>query len=304
MDSTHFTHLFIDECESATESFTLLPIALCSSSGKINAHIVLSGDPNQLGPVVREDVARKMTMGTSMLKRLSENPLYQKNKSNSYDRRITCRLRNNYRSHHDLVNMPNKLFYNNEMKSCIPKTAFEKICWMSELDFMPKKGFPILFEHVDGIPEVKENCSSYYNEIEVESVLHYVEKLLKNEPQKIKQSDIGIIAAYKRQVIHITECLQERNYAGIEVGTVEQFQGREKPIIIISTVRNGSLGFVKQRERINVLLTRAMGLLIIIGHVKTLRKNSDWRKIIDHTSIICGGEIVAEYDYDVGDYQC
>lgn len=44
------------------------------------------------------------------------------------------------------------------------------------------------------------------------------------------------------------EELEERNYTGIEVGTVEQFQGREKPIIIISTVRNGSLGFLKQRE--------------------------------------------------------
>lgn len=63
MDSNHFTHLFIDECESATESFTLIPIALCSSEKKINAHVVLCGDPNQLGPVVRENVAKEMTMG-------------------------------------------------------------------------------------------------------------------------------------------------------------------------------------------------------------------------------------------------
>lgn len=63
MDPKHFTHLFIDECESANEAFTLLPIALCSSEKKINAQIVLSGDPNQLGPVVRQDKARAMTMG-------------------------------------------------------------------------------------------------------------------------------------------------------------------------------------------------------------------------------------------------
>lgn len=63
MDSNHFTHLFIDECESAAEAFTLLPIALCSSMKKINAHVVLSGDPHQLGPVVRHTMAKQMTMG-------------------------------------------------------------------------------------------------------------------------------------------------------------------------------------------------------------------------------------------------
>lgn len=63
MSSDHFTHLFIDECENATESFTLLPIALCSSKKKINAHVVLSGDPYQLGPVVRESMSQQMAMG-------------------------------------------------------------------------------------------------------------------------------------------------------------------------------------------------------------------------------------------------
>lgn len=42
--------------------------------------------------------------------------------------------------------------------------------------------------------------SSWYNETEVESVLYYINKLLQNEPHKVKQSDIGVIAAYKRQV--------------------------------------------------------------------------------------------------------
>ncbi|KAG4074220.1 hypothetical protein HA402_015523 [Bradysia odoriphaga] len=307
LDSNHFTHLFIDECENATESTTLLPIALCSSKKRINAHIVLSGDPYQLGPVVREYMAEQMTMGVSMLKRLSEHPLYQKRtESNSYDQRITCRLRNNYRSHPDLVKMASELFYGNEMNDSIPRigTAYERIRWLTNIDILPKKGFPILFEHVDGTPERKDNCTSWYNEIDALSVLHYVETLLKIEPQEIKQSDIGIIAAYKRQVVHIKDSLDEGNFSEIEVGTVEQFQGREKPIIILSTVRNGDLGFLEQRERINVMLTRATGLLIIIGHTKTLRKNDDWRKIIDHTSDECGGEIVADYIEDVGDYRC
>lgn len=53
-----------------------------------------------------------------------------------------------------------------------------------------------------------------------------------------------------------------------------------------------------------MLLTRAIGLLIIIGHTKSLKKNSDWGKIIEYTTNKCGGEIVAEYFSDVGDYRC
>lgn len=40
-------------------------------------------------------------------------------------------------------------------------------------------------------------------------------------------------------------------------------------------------------QRINVMITRAIGLLIIIGHKETLHKHSDWKKIIDYTIKNC-----------------
>lgn len=55
----YFTHLFIDECEAATEPMALLPIScVCSSSGKINVRICLAGDAQQLGPFVKDDRAK------------------------------------------------------------------------------------------------------------------------------------------------------------------------------------------------------------------------------------------------------
>lgn len=54
----YFTHLFIDECGSATEIATLLPIASAP-----HANIVLSGDPKQLGPVIVSKHASDLGLG-------------------------------------------------------------------------------------------------------------------------------------------------------------------------------------------------------------------------------------------------
>lgn len=58
LDPFYFTHMFIDECGSATEISSLVPIT-CAA----NAHIVLSGDPKQLGPVVFSKHASDMGLG-------------------------------------------------------------------------------------------------------------------------------------------------------------------------------------------------------------------------------------------------
>lgn len=75
--------------------------------------------------------------------------------------------------------------------------------------------------------------------MEVEVVLKYIEALmsLNTNKIKVKQNHIGVVTPYKRQMYHIKEQLKNKNWTNIEVGTVETFQGREKRIIIITTVR-------------------------------------------------------------------
>lgn len=73
MPAGHWTHIFVDEAAQVSEPEALnaiKPLALDST------RIILSGDPMQLGPVIRSSVARELHMDKSYLERLLERPVY------------------------------------------------------------------------------------------------------------------------------------------------------------------------------------------------------------------------------------
>lgn len=83
---------------------------------------------------------------------------------------------------------------------------------------------------------------------EVYAVVDYVKELLKNDTARkpIKQADIGIVTPYKLQTKVIGRVCRNNGFKDITIGTAEVFQGQERPVMIVSTVRSGGiLGFVK-----------------------------------------------------------
>ena len=70
-----------------------------------------------------------------------------------------------------------------------------------------------------------------------------------------------------------------------EVKTVDEYKGREKEVIIFSCVRSNpeqNVGFLSEKRRLNVALTRAKRGLIVIGDPATLRGDDNWRAWLEY----------------------
>lgn len=89
---------------------------------------------------------------------------------------------------------------------------------------------------------------------EINAVMEFVNMLLNME--KITQSDIGIVSPYKLQCKIIKQHCEKINFKEIMIGPAEVFQGQEKPVMIVSTVRsgrNGSLGAFLQNAQVRLI---------------------------------------------------
>ncbi len=113
---------------------------------------------------------------------------------------------------------------------------------------------------------------------------------IKDEDKRIQEQEVGIISFYGHQVKKLQDV---RKYAQndlnipIRLKTVDKFQGMERNIVIVSTVRsnkiirngilepNADIGFAKAPERLNVALSRARRLLIVVGNLHFFESYKD-----------------------------
>ncbi|GAA6222733.1 putative helicase mov-10-B.2 isoform X1 [Lates japonicus] len=317
----HFTHVFVDEAGHAVETECLVPLAglLHAETGQV----VLAGDPKQLGPILRSPFALKYGMGVSLLERMMNDfSLYQKD-NGVFNNRYVTKLLCNYRSHPAILKIPNELFYDGELQCHADEILRNSYCnW----EYIKRRGFPLIFHGVTGVDEREASSPSFFNRAEVEVLMSYVTKLLQTHSKKglgsISPRDIGIIAPYRKQVLKIRKALEKvgkdiklKDMNALKVGSVEEFQGQERRVILVSTVRSSpnyaeidkkfSLGFVKNEKRFNVAVTRAKALLIVVGNPRVLNTDPTWAHFIQYCSDEGGYDgihftgILAEEDEDV-----
>lgn len=245
----------IDEASQATIPSVLIPIA--------KAHrFILAGDHKQLPPTIISDRAEALSK-TLFEELIRIYPF----KSQLLDIQ--------YRMNSLLMKFPNEEFYNNGLKS---DSSVDDIKIRDILDSHQDEE-ALLFIDTSDIADNRErhlkDSKSIVNEIEAEIAIRIAYDYLSDG---VNESDIGIISPYADQVKIIQENTE------IEVKTVDGFQGREKEIIIISTVRsndNGNIGFLSDLRRLNVAITRAKRKLIIIGNKDTLITNPTYERLIN-----------------------
>ncbi|OIW35059.1 DNA helicase [Coniochaeta ligniaria NRRL 30616] len=114
------------------------------------------------------------------------------------------------------------------------------------------------------------------NEMEAALVRLHVKALVESG---VKPEDIAVVTPYNAQLAVLAP-LKEA-YPGIELGSVDGFQGREKEAVIVSLVRSnsdGEVGFLGEKRRLNVAMTRPKRSLTVIGDSETVRRGSPFLK--------------------------
>ncbi|MFH0945423.1 MAG: TM0106 family RecB-like putative nuclease, partial [Planctomycetota bacterium] len=132
---------------------------------------------------------------------------------------------------------------------------------------------------------------------EVDEVARIIDELLATEHTdldgknlgKLRPQDILVVAPYNMQV----RLLEERLKEGVAVGTVDRFQGQQGKVVIISMcASDGSesprgIDFLFQKNRLNVALSRAQSLAIVVGHPGLARTSCSRVEQIELVNLYC-----------------
>nr|CDS15042.1 dna2 helicase [Echinococcus granulosus] len=298
LERCQFDVVVVDE---ATQ--LLLPTTL-GGLLKLNANsgrFILVGDANQLPPLVHSNAARESGFDTSLFALLS--PIAQHYADTQAPEEVdamgSClvQLRAQYRMNSQILHLANTLFYDGRMQCASDEVANRTLKLLKVVD--PPKGWltrvlsPDLADSVilldtQGICNLAASpfdANVNYREIEI------VKEVFTNLTQRgVEADEIGVIAPYRAQVDALRQCLHGKSSINgdggsdrcciglVEVSTADQFQGRDKSLIIVSFVdclqsrsqhdidkRRSFSSLLNERPRLNVALTRAKQKLILIG---------------------------------------
>ena len=244
-----FDLVVLDEATQAAD-----PIALIALGRAPRA--VLAGDPHQLPPTVIDRQAEARGLGRTLFERLVGEAVM---------------LEVQHRMHRGLMAFPSASKYGGRLRAATEVEAHR----LEELPGVqpdPLRPGPLVFVDTagKGWEEVRtEDDPSTSNPGQAERTAAEVRRLLS---RGLPAADLAVITPYYAQA-RLLRRLLAQEASGLEIDTVDAFQGREKEAVVVDLVRSnpdGALGFLEDTRRMNVALTRARRFLLVVGDSATL----------------------------------
>ena len=270
-----FDYIIIDECAQGTECLCWVPIL----QGK---KAILAGDHLQLPPTIKSKNAEYVLSYTLFDRMIS-----------TYGDKVTRLLNTQYRMNEKIMKFSSVELYedkliadetvkNHTLKDLImeryknDKSILEEISSVDDFGIFDKS---LVLVNTSGLEffETKDpETLSSFNVAETDLCKRIVDYL--KEKLKADNKDIGIITPYSAQVSNLCHKITQEDYRGLEISTVDGFQGREKEIIILSLVRSNQkhqVGFLSDKRRLNVAITRPRRMLVVIGDIDTITNGEE-----------------------------
>ncbi len=242
IEQSHFDTLVIDEAGQCIEplAWTIFPFA---------KRLVLAGDHWQLPPTVLSAEAAILGLNRSILEVAIANcPAVHL-------------LNTQYRMRESIAGFSSDYFYNSLLKTAV---------------HLHNTGTHLVFIDTAGTGFEEERGNDGIS-LQNKGELDIARQLIENE--SIPLSDPAFISPYSAQVAAARDILPQR----LRVSTIDSFQGQEKDTIIVSLVRSnedGDIGFLKDYRRMNVAMTRARELLVVIGDSATIGSDAFYSAFI------------------------
>ena len=285
-----FDYVVIDECAQATEALCWIPILK-------GTKLILAGDHLQLPPTIKSKEAEYVlsyTLFDRMMKVYGDK---------------CCRMLNTqYRMNENIMNFSSKELYDSKLladESVKSHTVNDLIDEEQEIDDkFTIKDKSVVYVNTSGcefFETLDPESLSRFNVGEIEICKSLVDYL--NNNLHITNDSIGVITPYSAQVNSLRDHMTLDDYKGLEISTVDGFQGREKEIIILSLVRSNKtheVGFLSDKRRLNVAITRPKRMLVVICDESTVENDEFLKKLTEYLnknafSIEVIGEI---FDYE------
>jgi DNA polymerase III delta prime subunit len=255
----------IDEACQSTEPANWVPLLRANK-------LILAGDHCQLPPTIISPEAAARGLSISLMERLVAR----------FGPNVSRLLTVQHRMHARIMGFSNAEFYDGKLVAH-ESVEGHRLCDLPGVTADPLTERPVQFIDTAGASfdeELEEDTGSRRNVQEAGLVVKKVRALL---ALGVLPAQMGVITPYRAQVRVLRERLAD--VPGLEIDSVDGFQGREKEAIVFSFVRSnneGEIGFLSDTRRTNVALTRARRKLLAVGDSATLASDPFYQRMLTY----------------------